>query len=399
MRIIFFTLASMLLLPVTIFAGTLLNLKVLTHTNQTRLELVLDKKTTGKVIYENSNNLIKVNLKAVHSQLLIPQQFSQGLIKKIKLISLKNVLQIQLALKQKVSWQINYSPIPSSEKTKIIVLLKPKGATPVSLKDKSAQIKKFFAKDIAKQQNVATKALNRKQQLLAKTKIFTVVIDAGHGGKDPGATSATGLLEKNIVLAISRAVAKQLHNYKNIKVVLTRQGDYFVPLRQRLNLARKGAADVFLAIHADAYFNHQAHGASVYALSARGATSEAARWLAQKDQYTTLDDINFSKLYDQSHALRSFLIDLAQMTTQKDSLLFGNIMLNELQKMTRLHNSKVEMAPFVVLKSPDIPSLLIETGFITHPQEAYHLSQIKYQTQIAQAIAQAVLNFKAKYQS
>ncbi len=146
-----------------------------------------------------------------------------------------------------------------------------------------------------------------------------------------------------------------------MRAVLTRQGDYFVPLRDRLKLARKGKADVFIAIHADSYFNTRSIGASIYALSQRGATSEAARWLARRDNYSELGGVDLSELGDQSYLLRSVLIDLAQTATITDSLRLGTCMLDALDDITRLHYTRVEQAPFVVLKSPDIPSVLVET--------------------------------------
>ena len=226
---------------------------------------------------------------------------------------------------------------------------------------------------------------------------FVVVIDPGHGGKDPGAVGELGTQEKNVVLAISKRLAQLINNQPNMRAVLTRNGDYFVPLRERLKLARKGKADLFIAIHADSYFNNRSTGASVYALSHRGATSEAARWLAKRDNYSELGGVDLGELGDKSYVLRSVLIDLAQTATITDSLRLGNAMLDSLDKITELHYTRVEQAPFVVLKSPDIPSILVETGFISNRTEEVKLRDERYQTQLAQALFSGVQQYIRKF--
>lgn len=161
---------------------------------------------------------------------------------------------------------------------------------------------------------------------------IVIVIDAGHGGHDPGAIGPHGIKEKNVTLAISKRLADLINQEPGMHAVLTRQGDYYVPLRGRLKLARKGKADLFIALHADSYFNNRAQGASVYALSQHGATSEAARWLAKRDNYSELGGVDLRELNDQSYLLRSVLIDLAQTATITDSLHLGSMMLSNLKK-------------------------------------------------------------------
>jgi len=217
-----------------------------------------------------------------------------------------------------------------------------------------------------------------------------VIIDPGHGGKDPGATGQRGTHEKNIVLAIGKDLYDDLAAQKGITPVMTRNGDYFVTLRGRLQLARKGKGDLFMAIHADAFSNVDARGATVFALSEHGATSEAARWLAQKENYSELGGVSLS---DKSYMLRSVLLDLSQTATIQDSLQFGYSELQALKKVSRLHESFVEQAPFMVLKSPDIPSLLIETGFISNRDEEAQLNDPAYQKQLANALTQGIVNY------
>jgi len=222
-----------------------------------------------------------------------------------------------------------------------------------------------------------------------------IIIDPGHGGKDPGATGQLGTHEKNVVLAIARDLRVLLKKQPGINVKLTRRGDYFVPLRGRLRLARSGWADVFIAIHADAYKNRAARGASIFALSQHGATSEAARWLAQKENYSEL--IGGINLEDKSYLLRSVLIDLSQTATIRESLVLGNYITRSLGKVTRLHTGHVEQAPFMVLKSPDIPSLLVETGFISNRYEEILLRNPLYQQKIAHALMQGIINYLHRY--
>lgn len=228
---------------------------------------------------------------------------------------------------------------------------------------------------------------------------ITVVIDPGHGGKDPGAMGIHGMREKDVVLMIAKRLANLINQQPNMHAVLTRKGDYFVPLIDRLKLARKGKADLFIAIHADSYFNTEASGASVYALSRRGATSVAAKWLANRENHSELGGVELGALEDQSVLLRSVLIDLAQTATITDSLRLGSTTLNALNRVTDLHYKRVEQAPFMVLKSPDIPSILVETGFISNANEEVRLNSEKYQNELAHALYNGVQAYLKKYSS
>lgn len=237
-------------------------------------------------------------------------------------------------------------------------------------------------------------------QTLAKpARVTVIVIDPGHGGKDPGAIGMQRTMEKNVVLAISKQLADIINRQPNMRAVLTRKDDYFVPLYQRLTLARKGKADLFIAIHADGYFNNHASGASVYALSQHGATSTAARWLAQRENHSELGGVDLKELGDQSYLLRSVLIDLAQTATINDSLRLGTTLLDTLENMTTLHYSRVEQAPFMVLKSPDIPSVLVETGFISNAREEQRLRDKNYQKKMAAALFDGLQLYLKKYSS
>lgn len=223
-------------------------------------------------------------------------------------------------------------------------------------------------------------------QMPRQNRDVIVVIDPGHGGKDPGAAGRGRSREKDIVLQISRELARLVNQQPGMRAMLTRTSDYYIPLRGRLNLARKYNGDIFISIHADAYRNMHSHGASVFALSQRGATSEAAHWLAEKENYSELGGVDLSELNDRDGMIRSVLLDLSQTATIGSSLQLGDYILGNLRRMTRLHNQRVEQARFMVLKSPDIPSVLVETGFISNPNEERKLRNARYQQQLAQAI-------------
>lgn len=250
---------------------------------------------------------------------------------------------------------------------------------------KSAQ-KKTQVRDVIRQVIKPTVTIPKKTHL----RDVIVVVDPGHGGKDPGAMGARGTREKNVVLAIAKQLQKKLNREAHIKAYLTRSGDYYIGLRKRLGLAREKNADIFISIHADAFNKRHSNGASVFALSQRGASSEAARWLAERENHS---ELGTASLHDKSYILRSVLLDLSQTATISDSLNLGVDVLKNLGQMTRLHNRKVEQAGFVVLKSPDIPSILIETGFISNHREERLLSSPRYRERLANAITRGVKNY------
>jgi N-acetylmuramoyl-L-alanine amidase len=193
------------------------------------------------------------------------------------------------------------------------------------------------------------------------------------------------LQEKDVVLEIARRLARQINAQDGMRAFLTRKGDYFVGLRERIEKAREAKADLFISVHADAFRDPRAHGASVYALSRKGATDEAAAWLAKSENRADLaGGVDLEKV---DQAVASVLLDLSQTATISDSLDLGSHVLDNLGEFAELHRSQVHQAPFVVLKSPDIPSILVETGFISNNQEARRLQRDRYQARIADAVA------------
>jgi N-acetylmuramoyl-L-alanine amidase len=228
----------------------------------------------------------------------------------------------------------------------------------------------------------------------AKVKrMVTIALDPGHGGEDPGATGATGAHEKDIVLAIAKRLKAKLEDLPNFRVMLTRDGDYFVPLGTRVEKARKVQADLFVSIHADAFVEPTARGSSVFVLSEKGASSSAARWLANDQNKADL--IGGVNLGSHDKQLASVLLDLSTTAQINDSLKLGKAVLTEIGGINRLHRGAVEQAGFAVLKAPDIPSILVETAFISNPEEEARLRDNGYQEQIADAITKGVRRYFA----
>jgi N-acetylmuramoyl-L-alanine amidase len=215
-----------------------------------------------------------------------------------------------------------------------------------------------------------------------------VAIDAGHGGEDPGAMGKTGAREKDITLAIARLLMAAIDRTEGMRAVLIRDGDYFIPLRKRMELAREHRADLFVSIHADAYRDPRVNGSTVYVLSQRGASSEAARWLA--DQENASDLVGGVTLQDKDDLLKSVLLDLSQTASLEASVQVAGKVLARLDEVGNVHRRKVQHAGFMVLKSPDIPSILIETAFITNPAEEKKLRNPRHQRALATAIAQGI---------
>ena len=227
--------------------------------------------------------------------------------------------------------------------------------------------------------------------LVIRPKTFIVAIDAGHGGEDPGASGHRGSREKDITLSIARRLKKIIDADKRMQAILIRTGDYYIDLQRRRLMAREKGADIFLSIHADAFTKRSANGLSVFALSQRGATSAMARALAAKENASDL--IGGVSLANKDVVLAKVLVDLSMTNTISDSVNLGGRVLKELGKVGRLHSKRVEQANFAVLKSPDMPSILIETGFITNLAEEKRLRSSSYQKKIASAVYNALSDF------
>jgi N-acetylmuramoyl-L-alanine amidase len=222
---------------------------------------------------------------------------------------------------------------------------------------------------------------------------ITIAIDAGHGGEDPGARGANGSHEKDITLMIAKRLKAKIDNEPNMRAVLTRDSDYFIPLHGRVVKARNMQADLFVSIHADAFTNPSARGSSVFALSERGATSASARYLAKKENESDL--IGGVSLDDKDPVLARTLLDLSQTATINDSLKLGKAVLGQIANINTLHTKHVEQAAFAVLKSPDIPSILVETAFISNPEEELKLNDEAYQDKLVSSILTGIKKYFA----
>src|SRR5271170_278641 len=218
-----------------------------------------------------------------------------------------------------------------------------------------------------------------------------IAVDAGHGGEDPGAIGKNGTREKDVVLAIARELALKINSEPGMKAVLTRNGDYFVPLRDRMRRARAQAADLFVSIHADSIRDRRVDGSSVYILSQKGATDEASRWLAERENASDL--IGGVSLDDKDNVLASVLLDLSQSASLSASQTAAERVLRQLNRVGEVRKPQVQQARFMVLKSPDIPSMLVETAYISNPQEEQRLRAAAHQAKLAAAIHQGVHDY------
>lgn len=414
-----------LLVPLIVFAKAsvyLIGLNIQPSQTASHFIFILSKKTYGRVKYLPQQSQLTIELADTDKNFEISNaRLGSANVEKIDAVQSNHTIKFIFTLKDKITWKIYFLPQQKDNFVRLqldVISVKPSTNTnSLKTSQNSLNLQKAFEADIQKTfEQLAASA--KKQQLSAdgmlswvpldwkeqsvladrKHRTFRIVIDAGHGGKDTGALGQQGTAEKNIVLSIAKRLALQINKQPNMKAILTRSGDYFVPLRYRLQLARKDSADLFIAIHADAFFNNHAEGASVYALSQRGATSEAGRWLAKQENYSELDGVELNTLQDHSRLLRYVLIDLAQTTTIRDSLRLGNKVLDALDTISELHHTHVEQAPFVVLKSPDIPSILVEVGFISNPREEKRLQDVRYQEKIVYALQRGVLAYLNTYE-
>jgi len=258
-------------------------------------------------------------------------------------------------------------------------------------KPENTPVDKSPKADVAKARPNAS--VDRKPGVEMK-RMVTVAIDPGHGGEDPGAVGKNGTYEKDVVLAISKRLKAEIDKIPGMRAMLTRNGDFFVPLNTRVQKARSVNADLFVSVHADAFIRPTAGGSSVYVLSERGASSTAAKWIANKENASDL--IGGVNIKSTDSQLAKVLLDLSTTAQINDSLKLGDAVLGNLGKVNRLHKPKVEQAGFAVLKAPDIPSILIETAFISNPDEEKKLANPDHQQVLAEAIAQGIAKYFAK---
>ena len=242
-------------------------------------------------------------------------------------------------------------------------------------------------------EEVVEKPLTNKPATQNGVRLITVAIDAGHGGEDPGAKGANGSREKDITLAIAKKLKQRIDEEPNMRGILTRDADFFIPLHGRVVKARNMQADLFVSVHADAFIRPDARGSSVFALSEKGATSASARYLAKKENESDL--IGGVSLDNKDMNLARTLLDLSQTATINDSLKLGKFVLKNIGEVNTLHKGSVEQAGFAVLKSPDIPSILVETAFISNPDEERRLNDDTYRAKLVESIVNGIKKYFA----
>jgi N-acetylmuramoyl-L-alanine amidase len=242
-------------------------------------------------------------------------------------------------------------------------------------------------------EEIVEKPLTNKPATQNGERLITIAIDAGHGGEDPGAKGANGSREKDITLAVAKKLKQRLDEEPNMRGILTRDADFFIPLHGRVVKARNMQADLFISVHADAFIRPDARGSSVFALSEKGATSASARYLAKKENESDL--IGGVSLDNKDVNLARTLLDLSQTATINDSLKLGKHVLKNIGEINTLHKGSVEQAGFAVLKSPDIPSILVETAFISNPEEERRLNDDAYRAKLVEAIVSGVKKYFA----
>jgi N-acetylmuramoyl-L-alanine amidase len=253
-------------------------------------------------------------------------------------------------------------------------------------------IAEFANKELPPNKNLALP--NKEAGTSRYKRLITIAIDPGHGGEDPGAIGARGSKEKQVVLAIAKRLKEKIENVPYMRPYLTRDGDYFVPLGVRVQKARQVQADLLVSIHADAFIQPNAKGASVFALSQQGASSTAARWMANKENASDL--IGGINIKTKDAQVANLLLDMSTTAQIKDSMQVAQAILQQIGGFAPLHKGKVEQAGFAVLKAPDIPSILVETAFISNPEEEARLNDEAYQDRIADAILKGIKDYFAK---
>ena len=329
-------------------------------------------------------------------------QFQPGIVRLV--FDLKEPIKPQLFTLDPIS-EYNYRMVfdlyPTTPPDPLMELVKSSARKESALAKSNEEID-LIAQFATKQEKEAPKnpvaqAIPENKPLPAPAKynrLITIAIDPGHGGEDPGAIGAAGSREKNVVLAIAKRLRDKIEGEAYMRPYLTRDGDYFVPLHMRVQKARRVQADLFVSIHADAFIESRARGASVFALSQMGASSSMARWMANKENASDL--IGGINIKTQDRQVANLLLDMSTTAQIKDSLQVGNSILKQIGGFATLHKGKVEQASFAVLKAPDIPSILVETAFISNPQEEARLNDDGYQDQIAEAILRGIKEYFSK---
>lgn len=362
--------------------------------NKQRLILEFDRKVQHSLFSLHSPERLVLDLKNTRLRTRLRQPTGKNsLINHIRHATRKNNdLRIVLDLVQKAKATTKLLKISRGYRLEITL-----GGKTSAKENSSKSVQQHKPKKIIKAKDekpiLTKKPTLAKKSTTRRSKRFIIAIDPGHGGKDPGAIGRKNTYEKDVVLQISRRLAKKINKQQDMKAILTRDGDYYVSLRKRIDKARAKGADLFISIHADANPDSNLMGSSVYILSNNGASSEAAHWLAESENSY---ERKLGGVIIEPNILSSLLLDLAQSVTIRDSLNLAESVLQQLSSVNSLLRKQVESASFVVLKSPDIPSMLVETAFISNPKEEQRLKTSHYQNKLANAM---FLGIRAYYKA
>jgi N-acetylmuramoyl-L-alanine amidase len=305
-------------------------------------------------------------------------------------------LRIVIDLKESVTSKSHTLVTNNSDNHHLVVNLRNKHTSVAKSNHTSIKLAQSHASVAERQTEKATKTANTSNKSASK-KRFIVAIDAGHGGDDPGAKGVHGTLEKKVTLAIAQKLQDLINAQAGMKAKLVRKADYYVGLRERMKIARQANADLFVSIHADACDNPEVRGASVYTLSRTGASTEAARWLANNEN--SKEKLGGVDLEDKDEMVATVLLDLSQTATQQASKNLANSILKNFQNIGGLHYNSVQEAGFAVLKSPDIPSILVETAYISNLSDELNLTSERYQTKMANALFKGILKYAEQTES
>ena len=380
------------MLPGLAWAAQTLNVRIWPAEDYTRVTLENGSKLNANYFTLDSPERLVVDIEGLEltpalKELAAKVQPGDPYVKGVRVGQNKpNVVRLVFDLKEKISPQVfALEPVGNYQHRLVLDLY------PANQRDPIAALLKEQGLAGDQQQAMSAPQQAGRPKKPEVRRMLTVVLDPGHGGEDPGAIGRRGSREKDIVLSIARRLKQRIEREPNMRVVMTRTGDYFVPLYKRVEKARRAQADLFISIHADAFIKPTARGASVFALSERGASSATARWLAKKENDADL--IGGANLKRHSRQVANVLLDLSTDAQIKDSLKVGGAVLREIGGINRLHKRMVEQAGFAVLKAPDIPSILIETAFISNPEEERKLNSSSYQEQVASAVLKGVKRY------
>jgi N-acetylmuramoyl-L-alanine amidase len=306
-----------------------------------------------------------------------------------------DVVRIVFDLKQAIKPQVFSLPAIAQYQNRLVIDLYPEvDADPLMTFLANYEKERATPPAVARAPEISDPAQAKQPSLARKpvvSRLVTIALDPGHGGEDPGAIGRRGTYEKDVVLSIARRLKKRIDDEPNMRAYMTRNGDYFVPLHVRVQRARRVQADLFISIHADAWISPTARGSSVYALSQKGASSAAARWMANKEN--SADLVGGVNIRHQDRLVAEVLLDMSTTAQIKDSLQLGQALLQEIGGINALHKSRVEQAGFAVLRAPDIPSVLVETAFISNPDEELRLRDTRYQEQMADALMEGIRRY------